>query len=79
MSDDGGWVFFSWISVGLVVWLCSEPRIYPESVTYAVSVCEHNGGWKFIEEGVSKFSSVTCENGAEFHYDWNEILKETEK
>lgn len=50
--------------------ITAEPAIYPESVKYAEDVCETNGGWKKIEEGYSMFSSVTCNNGAEFQYSW---------
>ena len=72
MSDASGYIA-GLVLVGGLVWLCSEPRIYPESVRHAETVCAANGGWAYIEEGVSEYSSVTCENGAEFNYDWQKL------
>lgn len=59
--------------VGFGVWIMAEPRIYPESVRHAESVCAQNGGWSFIAEGRNQFASVECENGAVFGYNWNEL------
>lgn len=75
MNDVSG-TFFLVVVVGFLVWLSSEPRIYPESVAHAEKVCEQNGGWAFIEEGISEFSSLTCKNGAEFSYDWNKFIED---
>ena len=64
---------FVWLVVLLAViftWISTEPAIYPKAVKYAEDVCEANGGWGKIEEGYSVFSSVTCNNGAEFQYTW---------
>lgn len=76
MKDDGS----EWFFVLAVVWLWTfvslEPRLNPESVNYADDVCKDNGGWKHIEEGYSFFSSVKCNNGAEFEYDWTVVQKE---
>lgn len=72
MSDFSGFMC-AMLLVGFGVWFMAEPRIYPESVHHAESVCAPNGGWSFIEEGRSRFASVTCKNGAEFYYNWNDI------
>ena len=66
-----------WVIVVMFVWLWTllsvEPTIHPYSVEHANEVCASNGGWKKIEEGYLVWSSVECNNGAEFHYDWTEL------
>lgn len=71
--NDAFAVFWSWVFVGMAVWICAEPKLYPESVKHAEDVCATNDGWAYIEEGVGEFSSVTCKNGATFDYNWNEL------
>lgn len=66
-----------WGIVIMCVWLWTllsvEPAIHPYSVEYANEVCASNGGWKKIEEGYGMWSSVECNNGAEFDYDWTQL------
>ena len=66
-----------WVIVVMFVWLWTllsvEPTIHPYSVEHANEVCASNGGWKKIVEGYWVWSSVECNNGAEFHYDWTEL------
>lgn len=70
MKDDVS----GWLILMVFVWLCTvisvEPAIYPESVKQAEELCADNGGWKKIEEGYSSYSSLVCNNGAEFQYGW---------
>lgn len=70
MNDDpSGWflvIVFVWVFTAVSI----EPIISPESVKYAEKICKDNDGWKYIEEGYSIFSTIKCNNGAEFEYDW---------
>ena len=66
VSDWGALVLLVWF----VTLMSVEPAIHPYSVEYATGVCASNGGWKKIEEGYGVWSSVECNNGAEFEYDW---------
>lgn len=61
--------------VWLVTWSFTEPNIYPESIEYAQDKCKDNGGWKYIEEGNNRYSTVYCSNGAEFNYNSSELSK----
>lgn len=58
----------SWVLVLCFTWIFVEPGILPESVDFANSVCENNGGWKMIEEGNNIDATVYCKNGAAFDY-----------
>lgn len=78
MNDELGWVMLTFL-----VWAWTlfsvEPGISQESVNNANKLCENNGGFKRIEEGYGSFSSVKCNNGAEFEYDWNDLKSEKTK
>lgn len=69
------------IILTLLVWVWTvvslEPAVRPYSVEYAEKVCETNGGWEKIEEGYGAFSSVKCNNGAEFEYEWVQLSRES--
>lgn len=65
--------------LALVIFFSIEPAVHPYSVKYAEEVCQSNGGWKKIEEGYGFFSSVQCNNGAEFEYSWTELERKENK
>jgi hypothetical protein len=46
-----------------------DAHIYPVSYSYAKKVCAPNGGVQYLKEGYSRYSSATCNNGAEFDFD----------
>ena len=68
-------VVASWVLVWGITWVFVEPGVLPESVNFANSVCENNGGWKMIEEGNNIDATVYCKNGAAFDYNPAEINK----
>ncbi|MBG6289509.1 hypothetical protein I5I61_18805 [Pseudomonas nitroreducens] len=72
MSDLEGFLIGVFL-VFFMTWLFTSPRIYPESVEFAASVCSANDGWAYIKEGRSQNAVVKCKNGAEFEYKWDQL------
>jgi hypothetical protein len=73
MNDDPSAIGIFALLVWVWTVLSLEPAIHPYSVKYAEEVCATNGGWQKIEEGYGPFSSLKCNNGAEFEYEWTDI------
>ena len=75
MSDFWGIVSLCFM-IWLLIFVFVEPVTRPETVAYAETKCKANGGWKYIEQGHNVFSTVYCQDGAEFNYNSEDLEKD---
>lgn len=69
-------IIFGTIMVSAVCFLTVDSDIYPSSFKYAEDVCGVNGGVDYLSEGLTRFSTTVCKNGAVFKFDNDEVRKE---
>jgi hypothetical protein len=62
----------------LISFLTVDSDIYPESFQHAEKMCSSNEGVEYLSEGLTRFSSVTCKNGAVFKFDNGKVREVVE-